>query len=274
MGKKLALKGGTAINLAILDLPRLSVDIDLDYTENVRCDEMIEIRSIINQRISRYMFANDYILSVKTRRHHALDSLIFEYTNTGGVKDNIKIEINYMLRCHILQPEQRRIVLPFLNDQVSVLCVDPIEIFASKIVALLNRAAPRDLFDVYQLTRFLNLNETELALLRKCVIFYGAIGTKSLRFPFQLSNIDGITQNRIKTDLLPVLRRREKFDLTSSHIQVKRWLSELLIQDENGEEFLKSFENMDYRPEILFGSYEMSKRIQNHPMALWKCSRD
>lgn len=32
---KLALKGGTAINLTVIELPRLSVDIDLDYTENV-----------------------------------------------------------------------------------------------------------------------------------------------------------------------------------------------------------------------------------------------
>ena len=30
----LALKGGTAINLTIFDLPRLSVDIDLDYAVN------------------------------------------------------------------------------------------------------------------------------------------------------------------------------------------------------------------------------------------------
>ena len=31
---KLALKGGTAINLTAVTLPRLSVDIDLDYTNN------------------------------------------------------------------------------------------------------------------------------------------------------------------------------------------------------------------------------------------------
>jgi predicted nucleotidyltransferase component of viral defense system len=41
LGKCLALKGGTAINLTIFDLPRLSVDIDLDFSENVPRDEMI-----------------------------------------------------------------------------------------------------------------------------------------------------------------------------------------------------------------------------------------
>jgi len=36
LSDKLALKGGTAINLTIFDLPRLSVDIDLDFTENLQ----------------------------------------------------------------------------------------------------------------------------------------------------------------------------------------------------------------------------------------------
>ena len=40
LDKKLALKGGTAINLLEFALPRLSVDIDLDYTENANVDQM------------------------------------------------------------------------------------------------------------------------------------------------------------------------------------------------------------------------------------------
>ena len=41
LAEALALKGGTAINLTIFNLPRLSVDIDLDYSRNVSKDEMI-----------------------------------------------------------------------------------------------------------------------------------------------------------------------------------------------------------------------------------------
>ncbi len=35
LSDSLALKGGTAINLTIFDLPRLSVDIDMDFSKNV-----------------------------------------------------------------------------------------------------------------------------------------------------------------------------------------------------------------------------------------------
>ena len=50
LSKTLALKGGTAINLTIFDLPRLSVDIDLDYSENVPREEMLAQREIITER--------------------------------------------------------------------------------------------------------------------------------------------------------------------------------------------------------------------------------
>ena len=46
----LALKGGTAINLTIFNLPRLSVDIDLDFSENLSRDAMLEMRPQKNFR--------------------------------------------------------------------------------------------------------------------------------------------------------------------------------------------------------------------------------
>ena len=62
----------------------------------------------------------------------------------GGMKDNLKIEINYMLRAHVLPTTRRAVRLPWNNGELTVLSVAPIEIFASKIVALINRTAARD----------------------------------------------------------------------------------------------------------------------------------
>jgi len=81
LGKSLALKGGTAINLTIFDLPRLSVDIDLDFSENVTRDQMIASRSKINDRLEKYMRASGYLLSPKSKQNHALDSFVYEYFN-------------------------------------------------------------------------------------------------------------------------------------------------------------------------------------------------
>lgn len=273
LGNSLALKGGTAINLTIFNLPRLSVDIDLDFSKNVTRDEMMATRSIINDRIEKFMKANGYLLSPKSKQYHALDSFVYEYSNSGGMKDNIKVEINYMLRCHVLETEQRHFESSWEPIGVSVLSVAPIEIFASKIVALINRTAPRDLYDIYNLVKFGLIDESEEPLLRKCVVFYSAIGAESPPFEFQFNMIDQVTQNRIKTDLYPVLRNKDKFDLKTAQMQVKAWLESLLKLEDNEQEFLDAFRNKTYQPELLFESTEIVARIRNHPMALWKCSQ-
>lgn len=273
LGNSLALKGGTAINLTIFNLPRLSVDIDLDYSKNVTRDEMMATRSIINDRIEKFMKANSYLLSPKSKQYHALDSFVYEYSNSGGMKDNIKVEINYMLRCHVLETEQRHFESSWEATGVSVLSVAPIEIFASKIVALINRTAPRDLYDIYNLVKFGLIDESEEPLLRKCVVFYSAIGAESPPFEFQCNTIDQVSQKRIKTDLYPVLRNKDKFDLKTAQLQVKSWLESLLKLEDNEQEFLTAFRNKTYQPELLFESTEIVERIRNHPMALWKCSQ-
>lgn len=91
--KSIALKGGTAINLIIFDLPKLSVDIDMDYCKSIERTEMFVDREVITDKISKYMTANGYVLSPKSKQYHALDSFVYEYVNAGGVRDNLKIEI-------------------------------------------------------------------------------------------------------------------------------------------------------------------------------------
>ena len=55
LSKSLVLKGGTDINLTVFQLPRLSVDIDLDFT--VYCDReyLLSIRQEEKYAISRYI---------------------------------------------------------------------------------------------------------------------------------------------------------------------------------------------------------------------------
>jgi hypothetical protein len=219
------------------------------------------------------MKANGYMLSPKSKQYHALDSLVYEYSNSGGMKDNIKVEINYMLRCHVLETEQRDFESSWEAAGVSVLSVAPIEIFASKIVALINPTAPRDLYDIYNLVKSGLIDESEEPLLRKCVVFYSAIGAESPPVEFQFNTIDHVTQNRIKIAPYPVLRNKDKFDLKTAQQQVKAWLEPLQKLEDNEQEFLNASRNKTYQPELLFESTEIVERIRNHPMALWKCSQ-
>lgn len=143
----LLLKGGTAINLTIFNLPRLSVDIDMDYTPNDVKEDMLKARKKITTLIKDYMEEEGYQLSSASRFTHSLDAFYYQYENTGGNKDMIKIELNYSLRAHILEPVHRKILSEAFDDGTTLRMVAPMEIFAAKGNALISRAAARDLYD-------------------------------------------------------------------------------------------------------------------------------
>ena len=218
LSETLALKGGTAINLTIFNLPRLSVDIDLDYLKTDSRDDMLKNREKINSVIDRFMASQGYNKSPKSKTPYSLDSWVYKYTNTGGNLDNIKIEINYSLRSHILCAEERSIITEYFSSNYKIKTLAPIEIYASKINALFNRAAARDLYDIRNMIEFGLFDEGEEPLLKKGVIFYAAISSKNINKKFDTKAIDSITPYKIKTDLLPVIGSNNNFNFSMTPI--------------------------------------------------------
>lgn len=268
---KIALKGGTAINLTMMNLPRLSVDIDLDYVGSLDREQMLIDKEEINSHISKYMSANEYQLSIKSKSYYALDSKVYEYKNAGGVKDNLKIEINYMLRTHALKLQRQQLNLPWATNATSILCVNPVEIFATKVVALLTRAAARDLYDVYSMVQHQLFVGEELNKLKRCVAFYSAVGAQYAPLEYNLNNIDSISVQKIKTDLYPVLRNSERFNLKETQELVKTYIIDNFQVNEKTITFWESFNKGIYKPELLFNGIEL-ERVKEHPMAIWKCT--
>ena len=261
LSEALALKGGTAINLTVFNLSRLSVDIDLDYTRNNALAEMTAEREKINQVITQHMNGHGYIASSKTRGHHSLDGLMWSYTNAAGAADSIKVEINYSMRAHVL-PTERRPLLAL--GEGTVVTLSPIEIYASKIVALLTRAAPRDVYDIDHLVQAdLFAESDQRDLFRRCV------GTDKVPDLTDYSRILELTPRRIRTQLQPVLRKRDWFDLPAAQQRVTAYLSKLLQLEPAEQEFLDAFRGGRWEPELLF-SGDCLERVRSHPMAAWK----
>ena len=272
--QKLALKGGTAINLLFFDLPRLSVDIDLDFCENVSREEMIRIRETIDERLKKHMAAAGYTLSPKSKMYHSLYSYVYEYINSGGVKDNIKIEINYSLRSHILPTQHMILPSHIVTGDFEVNTLSPIEIYATKTVALLTRGAARDLYDMDYMIRREYLSEDTLDLYRRCVVFYLAVATETPMMTVDYTAVEQITPHRIMTDLKPVIRDRDTFELDDAKRRVEAFLDKNLYLTENDLYFLRSFRLGRYKPENLFSDERVLERIADHPMALWKTQRN
>ena len=155
--------------------------------------------------------------------------MVYEYFNTSGNRDTIKIEINYSLRAHIYPAQDRKIITKLIESDYGLNCLDALEIFGSKINALLSRATARDLYDVSNMINAKIFDETSQQNLRKCVVFYAAISAKEINKSFDTSAIDGITKYKIRTDLIPVLIRNNQFDLDIAKKTVKDYIPELLF---------------------------------------------
>lgn len=267
---KVTLKGGTAINLTLFDMPRLSVDIDLDYCCNSDKETMMADRAVIGQEILGYMQSNGYTLHPSSKNTHALDSWVFSYLNAGGNRDNIKIEINYMMRAHILEPLTRKTSVPFI-EEVDVYALAPLELFGNKIKALIERAAPRDLYDVNRMIKENIIKDDQMNILRKIVVFYLAVGGKNKpEKEYSFERIRNIRFPQIRSALIPVLKKTEKFDFEEAKTNVISFLSGLLILGDAEKDFIESFNQGEYKPEVLFDDREIVERIKEHPMALWK----
>jgi predicted nucleotidyltransferase component of viral defense system len=164
-----ALKGGTAINFFVRDLPRISVDIDLVYLPVGERD--VSLREISSSliRISRGIESNIPGTKVMSRKIRGSDFLSGLFVQ--GQEAIVKIEPNLVIRGSVYPPA-RRVISPKAGDlfEISVECqlLSENELYAGKICAALDRQHPRDLFDILMLFKYGNFN----ASMRKAFIVY------------------------------------------------------------------------------------------------------
>lgn len=141
-----ALKGGTAINLFELDLPRLSVDIDLAF---LPATERVTAIAEIDAALSR--IAGRLQARGVAARLRGTDEARKIVCSANGAE--IKIEPNYILRGTV-RPARRIELSPKmaglvgLSAEMTVLSRE--ELYGGKFCAALDRQHPRDLFDVAQ----------------------------------------------------------------------------------------------------------------------------
>ena len=262
---QLILKGGTAINLIYTNLTRLSVDIDLDYVGSLEKEQTLKDRERILESLDNYMLKEGYSVSSKSRGSAILVSRTYAYINAYGNRDNIKVEINFIDRIHILPIVNRKI--NYFDKEVMIKAPLEEELFAMKICALIDRSKPRDLYDTFRLKNdFLNLKKDKL---RKLTVFY-----LSLDGIFELNEnsfkgIEAVSQDSIKKELLPVLKKNEKFSLEAIKQEVINFLQDLLVLTNDETKYLEEFSKGTFNPSLLFDVCS-AERAAKHPMAKWR----
>lgn len=144
---RFAMKGGTALNLFVQDMPRLSVDIDLVFVDH-RPDRQGAL-----QAIAQELAAVQVALAGKGLRAHlpanpSGDDVKLVVSNDTA---QVKVEVNFVFRGTALPVETRSLVASaqdlFTTDLTAPVLATA-ELYGSKLVAAMDRQHPRDIFDV------------------------------------------------------------------------------------------------------------------------------
>lgn len=139
-----AMHGGTAINLFVRDMPRLSVDIDLTYVEIAERNETLD-------------GINAALIRIKERIEGLRPTLLVQHKGNickllldeHGVM--VKIEVNMVGR-GLIGEASKVPLCDAAQEQFNVFCAMPlvpmVQLYGGKICAALDRQHPRDLFDI------------------------------------------------------------------------------------------------------------------------------
>jgi hypothetical protein len=207
-----ALKGGTAINLFVRDMPRLSVDLDLIFPDPTlpRQQALARISDAVRQAAER--------LNQRGFQTHAPAAVAGQtklLVRRG--RTEVKIEVNFVLRGTV-QPVRRASLTPVARDILMADLDIPVasleDLYGGKLVAALDRQHPRDLFDVKQLFE----NEGITHGIRRAFVVYLASHNRPVHevlFP-QLRdirhdythNFEGMTAEPVPLDALLATRER------------------------------------------------------------------
>jgi len=145
-----ALKGGTALNLFVREMPRLSVDIDVVYLDRTKSreDALADISEELKRTQAVLLKMGIEGVMRKTKDGDEV-KLLAHRSQT-----EVKIEVNYVFRGSVLPVESRRLAMSARNlftTDASVPTLAVAELYGGKLVAALDRQHPRDLYDVHGL---------------------------------------------------------------------------------------------------------------------------
>ena len=270
--ERLALKGGTALNLFLFAVPRLSVDIDLNYVGAWQREKMLEERPRVEEAVQAVCAREGFSVRRKTEEHAGTE-LSLRYESAMGQGENLEVDLNFMFReplWPIVKQDSRKLGA-YVAAEIPL--VDIHELAAGKLAALLARHQARDLFDVHQLLTRLSLDRDRLRL---GFVVYGAGNRRDWR-TISPEDVE-FDASELRTALVPLLRSDsvqnldDAADLGKQLVKECRQALDVVLPLSNGElQFLdRLLEHGEISASLLTTDAEMVSRISRHPLLNWK----
>jgi len=269
---RLVLKGGTALNLFVLDLPRLSVDIDLNYIGAQDRETMMKERPQIEKALET-VFERQKLIVRRIPDKHAGGKWRLQYNSSLAQQGTLEVDLNFMFRIP-LWDVQRHISKSAGTRKIGeILILDVHELAAGKFTALFARHAARDLFDAHHLLTTVPFDPSRLRL--AFVLYVGMSSMDWRTISSENLSYDG---QEFHNQLLPVSSQKNLFLQRDAQKWADRMIQEcrqkfqlLLPFSEHEKEFLHSLsENGEIRASLLTNDSAMKTKIEHLPLLKWR----
>jgi predicted nucleotidyltransferase component of viral defense system len=268
LGAALALKGGTALNLAFGPPPRLSVDLDFNYVASVEREVMLRDRPEVEWALERLALGRGYRVQ-RSRHDHAGRKLYLGYRNAGGSPDRIEVDLNFLFRLPLGKVETTHLWQPAGLDRPPARLVPAEELAAGKLCALLDRAEPRDLYDVIRLPSRLG-DVWRSSRLRQVFVALAGILARPL-FDYGRGRFDRVVDEVVRTQLHPLLTAGDEPSAEGLRDEAWTAVAPLLDLSADEREYCAHLQAGDLRPGLLFPEGgDLADRVRRHPALLWK----
>ena len=268
----LVLKGGTALNLFTFAVPRLSVDIDVNYVGAEGRNEMLTDRPAIERALQSVASREGFGVA-RMPHEHAGGKWRLTYSSVLGGRDTLEVDLNYMFRIPLwpVSVLDSHPVGAWRATGIPVLDIH--ELAAGKLAALLSRKQSRDLFDSH---RLLQSGLLERERMRLAFVVYGAMNRKDWRTV--TGNDAAFDALEMGEHLLPTLNMREDHHDTSPTefgdrlmMETREALSVVLPLADHERVFLDLLlARGEIDPSLLTSDASLQDRIRQQPLLEWK----
>jgi hypothetical protein len=267
------LKGGTALNLLHLNVPRMSMDIDLNYVGAASRERMLAARPDFEAALVAVCEREGCTVK-RTPDDHAGGKFRLRFVSVLGGSQNLEVDVSYVARVPLLAT--MRLATRFPSDgPIEVPTLSLLELAAGKFTALVQRTVVRDAFDAANLLQMVPglLEDAEFRLAFVCSIAGGR------HDPRELSPPDPVpAAPAVKQQLIPMLQQGvggSVLDPEELREQISRRLvgavERLLSWSPAERRFLDRLHDEGVvDAEALHADPVVRERIRTQPMLLWK----
>jgi len=270
--QRLALKGGTALNLFYFNLPRLSIDIDLNYIGSVDRNTMIEERKELEAILIGLCERSRFTIK-RVATEHAGGKWRLNYASVVQPGGNLEIDLSYLYRIIFWPTAIKDSCLVGQYQAKNIPLLDIHELAAGKLAALMSRRASRDLYDAHRLLVDPKAcQKIDMARLRLAFVIYGGMNRRDWR-TIKIEDV-GFDSAELQNKLMPVLNQNDLQQTSFAErlvIECQDILSHLLPFNENEKNFLnRLLDEGEIEPSLVTMDIELQKKINSHPGLLWK----